>query len=84
MENLPKAISLDADDKAALDRLAEKTQAVDATFQQFAIAGERRMSELQQEGKAIWTALGAKYGFDPQRVQYQIEGDKLVPKAVRL
>jgi hypothetical protein len=84
MENLPKVITLDAADKAELDKLAEKTQTVSATFQQFAIAGERRMGELQSEGKAIWTALGTKYGFDPERVQYQIEGDKLVPKAVRL
>lgn len=84
MTSLPQTIKLDAADKAALEAFSAKQQAVQATFQQFAVAGERRMAELQAEGQAIWTTLGAKYSFDPQKVQFAFEGDEIVPKAVRL
>lgn len=84
MTELPKTIKLDAADMAVLTKFSDKQAAVQATFSQFAVAGERRMQELQEEGKHLWVNLGAKYGFDPKRVQYDIEDDQIVPKAVRL
>lgn len=83
-QTLPQKITLDAADKEALDKLTAQQAAVQATFQQFAVAGERRMQEVQSAAQAVWRTLGTKYGFNPENVQYVVEGDSIVPKAVRL
>jgi hypothetical protein len=84
MKELPKIVMLDQEDKTLFAKFEEKQRNVQATFQQFAIAGERRMQELQDEGKSLWDAMGKKHGIDPEAVQYTLEGDKLVPKAMKL
>lgn len=83
-KEFPVTITLDEDDKALFAKFEEKQKGVQATFQQFAIAGERRMQELQEEGRKLWDAIGKKYGIDPENTQYAYEDSKLVPKVMKL
>lgn len=81
-----KSVVLDDADVARLASLTDKQQGVQRMIQMFVESGERRLAELQQEGRQTFTDFAEKYGLDLQHVQYvpSADGKKLVPKTVML
>jgi hypothetical protein len=81
-----KEIILDAEDQAALRDLNDKTAGVQRMIQMFVESGERRMAQLQQQGRETFGRLAEKYGLDLKHVSYvpSDDGTKLIPIAVNL
>lgn len=81
-----KDVQLDAADAERVRALNDKTAGVQRMIDTFIESGERRMSQLQQEGRVLFTELGAKYKLDLKRVQYvpSQDGNALTPVAVNL
>ena len=81
---LPETVIITPEELASLTKLDTQRESVAAFVQQVVTAGERRNTELLEQGKAVWEGLAVKYKLDLQHVAYGVEDGKLVPKQVRL
>lgn len=76
-------ITIEPSDIALINAFNAKREGVASFVQNIMMAGEKRNADLIEEGRAMWTALAAKYGLDVQRVSYELRGDKITPVAAR-
>lgn len=81
-----KPVKLEPEDQAAMRNLTDKTQGVQRMIQMFVESGERRLAELQQEGRVIYEGLAGKYKLDLKHVNYIPSPDfkTLIPTTVQL
>ncbi len=81
-----KAIDLEPEDQARMRDLNDKTAGVQRMIQMFVESGERRIAELQGQGRVLFEDLGKKYNLDLNHVVYQpsVDGKQLVPTMVNL
>lgn len=81
-----KPVALDQGDQAKVRALNDATAGVQRMIQMFMESGERRMAQLQEQGRETFAELGKKYGLDLEHVAYvpSNDGTQLVPVTVRL
>lgn len=81
-----KPVLLDAADQARMRELNDHTAGVQRMVQMFIESGERRMSELQAEGRTLFESLAKKHNLDLQHVVYvpSPDGTSLIPTQVKL
>jgi hypothetical protein len=81
-----KDVPLEAADQARVRDLNDKTAGIQRMMQMFVETGERRIAELQGQGRKLFEELSEKYGLDLNHVVYQpsLDGTKLIPTHVNL
>lgn len=86
MNVLPQNVALDDSDAKRLRDLNDKMEATRGFVTAVSQQAERRIAELTQEGREIWTDLAKKHGLDLARVNYNLNesGDSLVPVSLKL
>ncbi len=81
---IPGAIKLSPKEAAMLNKVTAKRQGLDQFVQTIMQQGEARLAELMAEQKDVWTAIGKAHGVDFEKVDYALEGETLVPVAMKL
>lgn len=83
---LPKAISLSKTETASLANIGDKKAAIDKFVKTVVATGEARLTELNKEGRDIWSKLAETHNLDLTNVNYAIsdDGKTLMPVGMNL
>lgn len=84
-DEIKHTVKLDKQDTAALKKLHDSQQAISQFVDMISKQGELRLSQVQDEGRQIWTKLAKKYDLDLERAAYTLsnDGTELVLTGVR-
>lgn len=79
-----KPVALSDGDAARMRDVNDKTAGVQRMVQMFVETGERRMAELQKQGREMFEEFAKTYNLDLKHVVYQPspDGKNLVPMQV--
>lgn len=79
-------VKLTPEESAKMRSLTENSAALQGAMKMFVETGERRMQQLQEQGREFYATIAEKYHLDLKHVEYvpSQDGSELVPVGVRL